>query len=299
MYIIDITNDTPDFPFMNHILENGGVPSGIGQLVRGIIGRHKPVGSGRSRCMWRSQNRFPVRGIDDLIMNHIYATAQRDIVPTDVIEDMRSKLDMSLKELDTDDESKKDIIIGSKKIFSTKKELEDGTVVEVHVSKKAFFENMTHKIDLDKMTETYLDHLVDLVPESHKIAKVVYHVMNKGATVVANEGEVKSFIDDITNRISDMTGEDTETILINSAADDTSEYKRILEDKKLDSRKFSKYPFDSRANAEKAITSQGVKLLCNPVTGNIEFEKLVEAVDNQDDIFLSRILDRVISRLTW
>jgi len=171
--------------------------------------------------------------------------------------------------------------------------LEDGTEVEVKVTKNK------PSLDLDKVLRKFVVPTGDT-----KSAQAIYPLINrnKEGSILTVDYSTETFVDNLLDRISKKTGETKETIRSESTPDSKSKHKIIIDNKLLDKRKFKQYPFDSVMNAQKAITQPAVELLCDTVHGHISPEKLVKAVEtveDEDDIFLKRILDQIISRLEW
>jgi len=294
--IIDLKNDTPNHPFLHKILEGDCVNAETKPIIVAALKKHENFSEGCPyRNLWGSEKRFPMRGLMDLILNHVYATAQREEVPTEILQSMQGKLTDMLNAAEMSPDTVKGLLQGSTKVIEKSTKGPEGTI-KITIQKSA-------SIDLDKVLSNYVMPAVEFFGPEHramKVATMITETIKKYGFVLEHEGEVGAFLDELAEDVADVTGENAESILAKTEADEDSTNKMLLGDKLLDKAKFTRYPFDSRDSAEKAITKPAFNLLCDPATGNILESKLIEAEANIDsDIFLSRIYDRVISRLLW
>lgn len=317
--VIDVKKDRGG-DIMRQMLDDGAFPDRLSSVLRDIIPEVFPMQeSSGQREMWPGVG-FPVSNPMHAIMNYLYATAQRSMVPPEIMSDMRREAD-NVMEISGgfDDDIKKEILSGSKKVYN--RVLDDGTEIKIEITKPVKKEDFaeidglikaaghrkqaaadraydTMRVDLDK-----LGQVIDRASIFHPgkgFESDFDTVARKAASAVVipvkgNEEWLGGFV----HKVAEATGESEELIAKKLLAGKGSDNKKVVNGALVDSSRFGKYPFDSIENATKAIGKQAAELMCNE-SGNIDITKLkaLESYGEEDPV-LGRALDRIIPYIEW
>lgn len=319
--VIDVANDT-NGQFMRQAINQGAFPKRVGMRLGNILGsitqrsQCKPV-----RFQWEDQSSFPVSNPIDAIMNYLYATMQRPLIPSNIMQKMfgEAKDIMEVME-DSDDfdpEIKSEILKGSKHVFN--RVLEDGTEVRIEITSPA-----TRKKKEEAEAEAELPNLVktlektamrkaasvarQLTVDIDKMVKVAreasivdpeYKEVAKGLAKMAEAGVAISYkdnsalVDSFIKRASEDLDLDPKELLMDISADDKTEDKVLIHGTLVDKTKLQDYPFDSKSNAVKAVGKQVVDIVCDG-KGAVSLDKLQDLEEAAHD---NPVIDRLMDQL--
>lgn len=322
--IIDAGNDR-GFGFLKHLMGDGAIPEALMPMLQTFIDKGPREREGSCRMMWPEKNAFPVSGIRDLILNHIYATAQND-VPEDVVQNIKDELYPMIEGEDVETpegmELKGAIIRGSVKKYKTT--LPDGTAIDITVTspnddtdnlsamdvlKKLTGDAQRHSedmetekfssIDLDKAVGVFGSFFAD--DKMDQLAVKLAKIANlSDSVVVPNQGEFKTMIDTALTYASNTYGLSKHALLEKIAATDGDANKVQIGEFIIDKRKLAKRPYDSRENAKKAISDTMFRKVCDPMSGNIRLDKLKNEYEKSKSHPLSeRVMDNILKSLRW
>ena len=93
--IIDVSNDR-GHGFLRHLLGDGALPGPVQEMLGSFLGDEMSISEDprkHKNCsyFWPEKQAFPTSSMKDLILNHIYATAQ-DSVPRHVVDKIKQEL---------------------------------------------------------------------------------------------------------------------------------------------------------------------------------------------------------------
>lgn len=327
--IIDVSNDR-GLGFLRHMLGDNAIPEPVQKILSGMLGddfasSDNPMQHKNCKYLWPEKNAFPTASMKDLILNHLYATAQ-DSVPRDVIDKIKQELIpflTSAKDEGEDGELKRALIKGSTKKYH--KVLTDGTEISVEVKspvetsgdedvlqkisaivenkEKELEENFNKKIakiDLSKAVGTFgamssFDRkLEDFSVKLAQLANV------SGSMVIENKGKFRELINRAADHVSSGWGLDKRAFLEKLAATEDSEHKEVVGGMVIDKRRLSEKPYNDRSNAKKALPKTVFNKICDPISGHILLNKLKKQVSEADgNPLLERITDNVLKSVRW
>jgi len=251
------------------------------------------------------------------IINYLYATAQKNVVPSEVMNDMRTEASNVMEASGGfDNDMKSEVLKGSKKIYNrtlldgteinieiTKKESSDqgidGIIEDINTKKAEFrkraAENMT--VDADKIfKQAYIAAIVDksLEKDMFELGGVA---RDKVRVSTVKHAEL---LERMIRKIAVVNDTDTNNVISQVMADNNTDNKVMVAGELLDSRKFDKYPFNSVSNARKAVGKQVADILTDKLSGNVTEEKLkqVETFGAEDPLG-SKLLDKIVMLLKY
>lgn len=298
--IIDKRTDTGN-GFMNKMFEDGALPEELRPLLEKLIGSRggeeefekKPC----HKFMWPEREAFPVDGAEDLILNNIYASAQEDQVPGDVMSNIKADLFKLLNNTeDIGSEVKTTLMKGSTKVYS--KTLEDGTQVEVKITKSAA--KKEDKIDTLKAMEVF--NIMSMVnPEMKKAAAFCAGLAAHGYTALPKEGNFSEILDTVLEEAAKY-GHKKEAVLKKIAEDESTPHKVVIGEHVIDSRRLNQYPYNSDDAAKKALSNSLKEMIYDNKNKSISLDKLKKLYSNAksaQDPMLERVTDDVLRSLKY
>jgi len=267
---------------------------------------------------------FPVQDPIHAIINHLYATAQRPMMQAEDLDKVRAEATNVMDaDGDFDEDMKKTVLQGSKKVYN--RTLANGTEIKVEVTtpmeKEAaadplralqrFRKKKTAsalgkktaglKFDIDK----FLNKVANLRAGSPQLKDAMQKVsdnVRKTGLVVLNVEDCKSNheLNECISKVAKLTGKKPGEVIEEGVADDESGNKTMFHGELIDTRKLTKKPFDSYANAKKAVGKQVAELVCSKATGNVDLTKLKDLEDfAESDSLMSKLADRIVNVLRW
>jgi hypothetical protein len=321
--VIDAGNDR-GFGFLKHLMGDGAIPEALVPMLESFVGGGPRERQGNCRMMWPEQDAFPVSDIRDLILNHIYATAQND-VPEPVVQGIKDELYPLIEGAPaiSDDEAqvKSAIMRGSFKKYKTV--TPDGALIEVTITSPNDLSDMSAmdalkqltadaerkemdddtekfaRIDLDKAIGVFGAFFTDEKMDTLAINMAKMASLTE-TTVIPNTGEFKRMLDTAVDYTAAKYGMSKTALLSKIAATDDDLNKVTVGEFVIDKRKLSKRPYDSRESSKKAISDTMFRKVCDPISGNLRLEKIKAEYEKSKDHPLSeRVMDNILKSLRW
>lgn len=302
--------------FLKELLNSGAIPGPIMPLIEQVMDSPSKEYSPSCRHMWPEKDLFPVEDFSDLMLNHLYATAQEG-VPEDVIEKMKKELFNVMGDTGSeviDAEVNQAVMQGSLKKF--KRVLDDGTEVEVSVRSSdvnvdpiAKLKEMIEqerpvekeaKIDLTKAVEVF-SVLSETEPKMAKLAQAFAHAAAYEGAVVENKGVIKRLVDTALNYTEQNLNRKRASIMSKIAAtDEEADNKVLMSAMAIDKRRLGAYPFNNKENAKKALSSRIADVLWDENTNSLSLDKL-KAFEEAcfGDPMMERVLKDVLMAIKW
>lgn len=298
---------------MEQMLNDGAFHPKLGCILKNLMKDIFPVEGEFSREMWPGVG-FPVGDPMHAILNHLYATAQRPLIPADIMAKIaREASNVMEVHGGFDDEIKGMVMRGSSKVYD--RVMPDGTHVRIEISKPIDPMDKLNSMVVNKKASAHAvnamtfdcDKLIrkagymQLV--GHNYDKEVAALLSKVKehnTFALNVKQAGSEIENLVTRMANDSKVSTDTVLNSGAPDIDSKYKALVNGVVIDTRKLKAKPFDSFQNATKAVGKQVADIVCDRLSGNISMDKLKQLEEfAANDPLMEKLLDNLTSILVW